>query len=87
MEHLITAEGLKSDPRKTQAIQFMQKPKDQAAMQRYLGLSKFLPKLSTFCEPLRELTKKNADWVWSDKQDRAFETIKNLVIKATDITA
>ena len=45
-------------------------------------LSKFLPKLSTLCELLRELTKKNADWVWSDKQDIAFETIKNLVIKA-----
>ena len=64
MGHLITAEGLKPDPRKTQAIQFMQKPKDQAAVQRYLGfvnyLSKFLPKLSTLFEPLRELTKKNA---------------------------
>ena len=86
MGHLITAEGLEPDPRKTQAIQFMQKPKDQAAVQRYLGfvnyLSKFLPKLSTLCEPLRELTKKNADWVWSDKQDIAFETIKNLAIKA-----
>ena len=86
MGHLITAEVLKPDPRKTQAIQFMQKPKDLAAVQRYLGfvnyLSKFLPKLSTLCEPLRELTKKNADWVWSDKQDIAFETIKKLVIKA-----
>ena len=86
MGHLITAEGLKPDPQKTLAIQFMQKPKDQAAVQRYLGFvnywSKFLPKLSTLCEPLRELTKKNADWVWSDKQDIAFETIKNLVIKA-----
>ena len=64
----------------------MQKPKDQTAVQRYLGfvnyLSKFLPKLSSLCEPLRELTKKNADWVWSDKQDIVFKTIKNLVIKA-----
>ena len=86
MGHLITAEGLKLDQQKTQAIQFMQKPKDQAALQRYLRfvnyLSKFLPKLSTLCEHLRELIKKNADWVWSDKQDIAFETIKNLVIKA-----
>ena len=60
MGHLITAEGLKPDPQKTQAIQFMQKPKDQAPVQRYLGfvnyLSKFLPKLSTLCKPLRELT-------------------------------
>ena len=47
MEHLITAEELKPDPKKTQTIQFMQKPKDQAAVQRYLEfvnyLSKFLP--------------------------------------------
>ena len=65
--HLITSEGLKPDPQKTQAIQFMKKTKDPAAVQRYLGfvnyLSKFLLKLSTLCEPLRELTEKNADWV------------------------
>ena len=83
MGHLVTAEGLKLNPRKTQAIQFMRKLKDPVAMQRYLGfvnyLSKFLPKLYTICEPLKELTKKNADWVWSDKQDAAFETIKNIV--------
>ena len=33
-------------------------------------------------EPLRELIKKNVDLVWSDKQDTAFETIINMVIKA-----
>ena len=76
MGHLITAEGLKPDPQKTQAIQFTQKPKDQSAVQHYLGfvnyLSKFLPKLSTLCEPLEELIKKNVDWVWIDKQEVAF---------------
>ena len=60
--HLITSEGLKPDPQKPQAIQFMQKPKDPAAVQRYLGfvnyLSKLLSKLFTLCESLRELTKK-----------------------------
>ena len=62
MGHLVTLEGLKPDPQKTQAIQFIQKPKDPAAVQRYLGfvnyLPKFLLKLSTLCKPLRELTKK-----------------------------
>ena len=84
--HLITSEGLKPDPQKPQAIQFMQKPKHPAAVQRYLGfvnhLSKLLSKLSTLCESLRELTKKEVDWVWNDKQATAFETIKNMVIKA-----
>ena len=52
MGDLHTSDGLKLDPRKTLAIQQMQKPNDVAAVQRYLGflnyLSEFLPKLSIF---------------------------------------
>ena len=60
------ADGLKPDPLKIKAIQFMQIPSDAVGMQRYLGfinyLSRFLLKLSTLCEPLRKPTSKNAEW-------------------------
>ena len=66
MAHLLTADGLKPDPSKIKVIQFMQKPSDTAGVQRYLGfvnyLSRFLPKLSTLCEPLRKRTSENAEW-------------------------
>ena len=86
MGHLLTSEGLKPDPRKTQAIETMNMPNDAPALQRYLGfvnyLSRFLPKLSTVCEPLRELTNKQKSWRWTTEHDKAFETIKQAVTPA-----
>lgn len=57
MGHLLTNEGLHPDPQKITAIQNMQTPTDIKSLQRLLGfvnyLSKFLPRLSDICEPLR----------------------------------
>ena len=61
--HLLTKEGLKPDPAKVKAIISMKKPDDVAAVQRLMGLvkylSKFLSDLSQICEPIRRLTHKD----------------------------
>ena len=53
---------------KVQAILEMPKPEDVVGIQRLLGfaqyLSKFFPRLSDVTKPLRELTQKDAFWVW-----------------------
>ena len=58
--HPLTTEGVKPDPCKVEAIQKMERPAGVAAVQRLIGLlkylSKFLSKLSQLCEPLRRLT-------------------------------
>ena len=55
--HLISGDGLKPDPEKVADIMKMQKPTDIKSTQRFFGfvnyLAKFLPNLSTICEPLR----------------------------------
>ena len=43
-------------------------------------LAKFLPNLSTICQPLRKLSCKGASWTWQSEQDAAFKNIKQLVI-------
>ena len=57
--HLLTADGLKPDPKKVEVILMMPKPTDVQSVKRLLGiinyLSKFLPRLSTVTEPLRRL--------------------------------
>ena len=57
MGHILGSEGLQADPEKIQAIQNMPRPTGIHGVQRLIGgvtyLSKFLPRLSTVCEPLR----------------------------------
>ncbi|XP_064637858.1 uncharacterized protein K02A2.6-like [Lineus longissimus] len=84
--HLFTTNGLKADPKKVEAIANMPKPTDVAGVQRLIGminyLSQFLKGLSDACEPLRELTKKDAERLWTANHDAAFEKIKHLATTA-----
>ena len=62
MEHLITADGLKPDQGKNDAVRNMPKPKDVKAVRRLCGfvnyLAKFLLRLSEVLEPIQQLTRK-----------------------------
>ena len=53
------------------------------AVQRLIGvvtyLSKFLPQLSTVCEPLRRLTDSQAIFDWLPQHEEAFIKIKELI--------
>ena len=84
--HRLTKEGLKPDPVKVKAILSMKKPDDVAAVQRLMGmvkyLSKFLSDLSQICEPIRRLTHKDVPWFWTKEQDVAFDKIKEAVTTA-----
>ena len=88
--HLLTAEGLKMDPKKVKAIQAMPKPKpkpnSKEDVKRFLGfvqfLSRYLPDLSTVDAPLRELEKADVLFHWDQPQQTSFEKIKQLVLQA-----
>lgn len=81
--HVLTAQGLKSDPSKVQAVINMPQPDSPAAIQRLIGmvkyLAKFIPDLSQLTDPLRQLTHKNQPWNWSPDCQRAFDNIKQAV--------
>ena len=65
----------------------MPRPEDKAGKQRFLGmcqyLSKFCPNLSTSVLPLRELTKQDTAFIWSNTHESAFHAAKELISKAT----
>ncbi|VDI51087.1 Hypothetical predicted protein [Mytilus galloprovincialis] len=81
--HLITNKSLKMDPEKVRAVLEMPKPTDVSGVRRLVGfvtyLSKFLPKLSHICEPLRKLTLKDSEFCWLENHDKALTEIKTLV--------
>ena len=55
MGHLLTADGVFTDPNKVRPIYDMPTPTDVKSLKRFLGivtyLAKFLPNLSSVCEP------------------------------------
>ena len=70
---------------KCDAIHNMKAPKSVKECRTFCGMVNFL---STFCKNLRqllipiyELTKKHAHFLWTDKHQKEFEEIKQLLIK------
>ena len=63
IDHLLTSEGLKPDPKKVEAIRSMPKPEGVQTVQRFVNtakyLSRFLQDLSNMSEPLYRLTHKD----------------------------
>ena len=84
--HVFSAEGLKADPRKVEAIREMPRPRDKTEVKRLLGmvnyLHKFCPQLSDVSSPLRELTREGAEFVWSQTQEDAFQRLKRMISEA-----
>ena len=70
---------------KCNAIHNMKAPKSVKECHTFCGMVNFL---STFCKNLRQLlipiyklTKKHACFAWTDKHQKAFEEIKQLLVK------
>ena len=84
MGHVLSSEGLKPDPNKVAAVSEMPKPISKQQALSLLGfinyLAKFLPLLSEIAQPIRELTVKDAKFIWT-KQHDSFEEIKKLVTR------
>ena len=85
MGHL-TAQGLKPDPNKVEAILKLETPGTKEEFERLNGtvnyLAKFLPRLSQVMEPLRILTQTGVEWYWGDAEEKAFDEVKQLVTQA-----
>ena len=64
----------------------MPKPTCLKDLQTFLGmvqyLSKFSPKIAEIVEPLYDLTKKHAPYVWGPEQSQAFDDIKKEIVQA-----
>ena len=80
---VVTAQGVKPDPAKVQAIEDMPTPKDQSDLQRILGLvtymSRFIPNMSNRTSVLRSLLEKDADWQWLPEHGKAWHGIKHIL--------
>lgn len=68
--------GLRADPRKVEAVIKMEQPADVPAVQRFIGLVKYLSKFlqdpSEMCEPLHRLTHNSIEGDLDSRSGRSF---------------
>ena len=78
--HMISKEGIQMDPEKIQAMSNFPRPANISELRRFLGMvnhvGKFASHIADTTKPLRDLLKKETDWVWKEPQEKAFQTVK-----------
>ena len=74
--HIVTAEGVKPNPQKLEAVSNFKQPRNPTDIKSFLGLAgyyrKFIRNFSKIAKPLTELTKKETPFHWTDKTQEAF---------------
>ncbi len=85
--HKITQEGLKMDDHKVKAILDWEPPKSVPTLRSFLRLAsyhhKFIKNFAKMAAPLKNLLKKSAEtYKWDGACDKAFETLKGILVKA-----
>ena len=78
--HVLSGDGIASDPDKVAAIQKIKDPTDKSAIRRFLGmanqLSKFVANLADITEPLRALLSEKTQWTWTEQHSQAIDQVK-----------
>ena len=84
--HIITADGVKTDPKKIEAVVNWHPPRTVRQVRSFLGTvnyySRFIPNLAEVADPLHRITKKNAKFKWEQNQHYSFNKLKKLLVSA-----
>ena len=84
--HLISENGVRPDPQKTQAVKNFPRPKTTKHIKQYLGLCGYyrrhIPNFALIAKPLTSLLKKETPFSWGEKQEKAFTTLKDVLCSA-----
>ncbi|MCG8044653.1 MAG: hypothetical protein JAY66_03025, partial [Candidatus Thiodiazotropha taylori] len=84
--HIISEEGIKTDPKKTQVVTDWPKPVNVHQVRAFLGFCsyyrRFIVNFAETAKPLHCLTEKGKQFIWSSECDDAFEKLKKKMIEA-----
>lgn len=79
--HVIDGDGIRTDPEKVKAINDLKNPTNPKEVRQFIGMvswySRFIPNCSELTQDLTSLLQKKKKWRWGDKEQTAFETLKN----------
>ena len=87
--HIVSEQGIATDPRKTEAVRSWQVPKNLRQLRRFLGLcsyyQRFIKDFSTVAKPLHRLTEKKVKFVWDSVCQESFSQIKRALVNTTTL--
>ena len=84
--HIISTEGVATDPEKIQAVVQWPSPETVKELRSFLGLAgyyrRFVLNFGIISRPLTELLCKGAIFVWTELQEQAFSALKQALTSA-----
>ncbi|GJR20535.1 putative reverse transcriptase domain-containing protein, partial [Tanacetum coccineum] len=84
--HVIDSEGIHVDPAKIESIKDWASPKSPTEIRQFLGLAGYYRRLiegfSKIAKPMTKLTQKKVKFEWGDKQEAAFQLLKQKLCSA-----
>ncbi|GKC36671.1 putative reverse transcriptase domain-containing protein [Tanacetum coccineum] len=86
----IDSEGIHVDPTKIESIKDWTSPKSPTEIRQFLGLAgyyrRFIEGFSKITKPMTKLTQKMVKFEWGDKQEAAFQLLKQKLCNAPILT-
>ena len=84
--HVISDQGIQTDPKKTQVVQNWPQPKTVHDVRSFLGFCsyyrRFISNFAAVAKPLHAFTERKQKFVWTDDCSKAFETLKNRMVSS-----
>ena len=84
--HVVSREGVSTNPSKIDAVAFWPTPKNKRELREFLGLCsyyrKFIKSFADIASPLHHLVEKETEFVWSEQCSEAFNELKRLLTSA-----
>ncbi|GJR24979.1 putative reverse transcriptase domain-containing protein [Tanacetum coccineum] len=84
--HVIDSQGIHVDPAKIESIKDLASPKSPTEIHQFLGFAgyyrRFIEGFSKISKPMTKLTQKKVKFEWGDKQEIAFQLLKQKLCSA-----
>ncbi|GJR93374.1 putative reverse transcriptase domain-containing protein [Tanacetum coccineum] len=86
LSHVIDSQGIHVDPAKIESIKDWESPKTPTEIRQFLGLAgyyrRFIEGFSKIAKSMTKLTQKGVKFDWGDKQEAAFQLLKQKLCSA-----
>ena len=83
---VISGDHVMMDPTKVDGVKSWPTPTNLRTLRSFLGFinfyRRFIKDFALIARPLNDLTKKDVKWIWTDKENQAFESLKETLCTA-----
>ena len=84
--HIVSEDGISTDPAKVQKIMDCLAPKDVHGVRSVLGVISYnrhlIPHNSEIAKPMIKLTEKERPFIWDEEQQKSFDDLKEMLSQA-----